>query len=378
MKRASATYHDSKPHFLALDGLRGVAALIVLAYHLFESFATSQIDQVVNHGYLAVDFFFILSGFVIAYAYDKRIQTGCISSKDFFKRRLIRLQPMIILGAVIGAICFYFAEYEPWAVREVRLNRLLWATLLTALLIPVSPRYEVRGNGEMYPLNGPYWSLLFEYIGNLIYLLLLRKLSNGSLKVLVILLGISLSAFAIYGPFGGIGAGWTMDRANIIGGLLRILFSFSFGLLISRNFRAINIKGGFWMASFVLIVLLGMPRIGGEDHFVYNALYEIIVVTVVFPMLIIIGASDSTQNVSDNRIKRFLGDLSYPLYTVHYPFLYLYYSYVKVKGLSFAQSLPEAALFYFGSVAVGFIALKVYNEPVRKWLTKKYIKSNNH
>ena len=77
----------SKPHYGILDGLRGVAALMVIWYHIFEGFATSPIDQKFNHGYLAVDFFFILSGFVIGYAYDDRWKSMKI--KDFFKRRLI-------------------------------------------------------------------------------------------------------------------------------------------------------------------------------------------------------------------------------------------------------------------------------------------------
>ena len=74
-KISSSAFADSKPHYVLLDGLRGVAALLVIWYHVFEGFATSPIDQKFNHGYLAVDFFFILSGFVIGYAYDDRWKT---------------------------------------------------------------------------------------------------------------------------------------------------------------------------------------------------------------------------------------------------------------------------------------------------------------
>lgn len=89
-KISSSAFADSKPHYVLLDGLRGVAALLVIWYHVFEGFATSPIDQKFNHGYLAVDFFFILSGFVIGYAYDDRWKTT-MTQKEFFKRRLIRL-----------------------------------------------------------------------------------------------------------------------------------------------------------------------------------------------------------------------------------------------------------------------------------------------
>ena len=88
-----------------VNGLRGVAALMVILYHIFEGFATSPTDQRFNHGYLAVDFFFVLSGFVIGYAYDDRWKAG-FKTKGFFKRRLIRLHPMIVLGFVLGFITF--------------------------------------------------------------------------------------------------------------------------------------------------------------------------------------------------------------------------------------------------------------------------------
>src|SRR5580693_10064467 len=97
---------QSKPRYEILDGLRGVAAVVVVAFHIFEAHAKSPLNQIINHGYLAVDFFFVLSGFVVAYAYDDR--WGKMTQWDFYKRRLIRLQPMVIMGTIIGAALFYF------------------------------------------------------------------------------------------------------------------------------------------------------------------------------------------------------------------------------------------------------------------------------
>ena len=174
-KISSAAFADTKPHYDILDGLRGVAAIMVVWFHLFEAYATSHLDQRINHGYLAVDFFFILSGFVIGYAYDDRWKKK-MSVKDFLKRRLIRLHPMVVMGAVIGAVMFYFQGCSVWDVSAVSLSMLLTATLLNALLIPATPGSEIRGLGEMYPLNGPSWSLFFEYIGNVLYALFIRKL----------------------------------------------------------------------------------------------------------------------------------------------------------------------------------------------------------
>ena len=151
---SSAAFADSKPHYELLDGLRGIAALLVIWYHIFEGFATSPIDQRFNHGYLAVDFFFILSGFVVGYAYDDRWKTT-MNTKDFFKRRLIRLHPMVILGAVLGAITFCIQGCEKWDGTQVSISMVMLALLLNLFLIPAVPGSgsEVRGNGEMYPLN---------------------------------------------------------------------------------------------------------------------------------------------------------------------------------------------------------------------------------
>lgn len=98
----TTTYLASKPRYEILDGLRGVAAMIVVAYHLFETYSAGPVHQILNHGYLAVDFFFVLSGFVIGYAYDDRWDR--MSIKGFFKRRLVRLHPMVIMGTLIGAV----------------------------------------------------------------------------------------------------------------------------------------------------------------------------------------------------------------------------------------------------------------------------------
>ena len=160
---SSSAFADTKPHYELLDGLRGVAALLVIWYHVFEGFATSPVDQWLNHGYLAVDFFFILSGFVIGYAYDDRWKST-MDVKGFFKRRLIRLHPMVVMGAVLGAVTFCIQGCEQWDGMQVAVSSVLLAILLNFFMIPALPGAapEVRGNGEMFPLNGPAWSLFLN------------------------------------------------------------------------------------------------------------------------------------------------------------------------------------------------------------------------
>lgn len=375
-KFSSAAYADSKPHYELLDGLRGVAALMVLWYHVFEGFATSPVDQNFNHGYLAVDFFFILSGFVVGYAYDDRWKTT-MTTTNFFKRRLIRLQPMVILGAVLGAITFCIQGSEQWDGTKVSLSMVMLALLLNLFLIPAIPGTgsEVRGNGEMYPLNGPTWSLFFEYIGNIMYALFIHKMSTKALRILVILAGIGLASFAIgnLSGYGHLGVGWSLVDYNLIGGFLRVLFSFSIGLLMSRNFKPLKVRGAFWICSVVMFGLFAVPHIGGMESPWMNGIYDSLCTIVFFPMLVYLGASGKTTDKVSSKICKFLGDISYPVYIVHYPFMYLFYSWLWKNELTFAETWPVAVGLIVGNILLAYAALKLYDEPVRRWLSRKYL-----
>lgn len=369
----SATLPDAKPHYNILDGLRGVAAIVVVWFHVFEAYADGRTYAPIGHGYLAVDFFFILSGFVVGYAYDSR--WGKMTTMDFIKRRLIRLQPMVVIGAIIGGAMFYFQDYSGWNdVSKVTVFALLGATLLNALLIPVTPGAEVRGLGEMYPLNGPSWSLFFEYIGNVLYAVVIRKFSTLALTILVTIAGLGLASFAILGPHGDICVGFQLSGTEFTGGFLRLMFSFSAGLLLSRIFKPINIRGAFWICTIAVTALLVMPRIGGLEHPWMNGLYETFCFALFFPLIVYLGASGKTTDKYTTGICKFLGEISYPLYIVHYPFIYLYYAWVKTENLTFQQSLPGALAVVFGSIILAYLCLKLYDVPVRRYLTSRFLK----
>ena len=372
---ASATFADTKPHYPILDGLRGVAAITVVCFHLFEAYATSHLDQRINHGYLAVDFFFMLSGFVVGYAYDDRWNRMTLSG--FSKRRFIRLHPLVVLGALIGAAVFYFQGCAAWDVSQVAAPRLAVATLLNACLIPAAPGLEVRGVGEMFPLNGPSWSLLFEYLGTVLYALVLRKLPTRTLATLVLLAGSGLAAFAIWGPYGDICVGFSLTGDNLLGGFLRLLFSFSAGLLLSRVFRPGRVRGAFWLGGLAIVMVAVIPRLGGSDSLWLNGLYDTACCVLVFPLLVYIGASGSSTDRATTRLCQFLGDISYPLYMVHYPFIYLYYAWVKNQNLTFEQSLPGAAALVIGCILLAYLGLKFYDEPVRRWLTQRLLRTQH-
>src|SRR6516225_9704176 len=138
----------SKPHYPILDGLRGVAAILVIIYHLFEAYYPVPAHHPEHHGYLAVDFFFLLSGFVVGYAYDDRWEKG-MSVWDFFKIRLIRLHPLVLLGVLIGAIGFWYDPYTN-GMQHVSLPQLVGVMLIGLTLLP-SP--DIRGWNETHPLD---------------------------------------------------------------------------------------------------------------------------------------------------------------------------------------------------------------------------------
>ncbi|CAK7006976.1 MAG: hypothetical protein PARBA_00278 [Parabacteroides sp.] len=378
-KISSAAFADTKSHYDLLDGFRGVAALMVMWYHVFEgyAFAGGTTIENFNHGYLAVDFFFILSGFVISYAYDDRWSKN-FTMKEFFKRRLIRLHPMVIMGAVLGAITFCIQGSVQWDGTHIAISMIMLSLLCTILFIPAMPGvgYEVRGNGEMFPLNGPCWSLFFEYIGNILYALFIRRLSTKALTVLVVLLGAGLATFAItdVSGYGNIGVGWTLDGINFVGGLLRMLFPFSMGMLLSRNFKPIKVRGAFWICTAILITLFSIPYLEGSEPICANGIYEAFCIIVAFPILVWIGASGSTTDKSSTKVCKFLGDISYPLYVIHYPFMYLFYAWlIKNQLFTFNQTWQVALGVYAWNILIAYLCLKFYDEPIRKYLAKRFL-----
>jgi len=384
---SSASFSGTKPHYELLDGLRGVAAILVLIYHIFEGFAFAQttngegngIITTLNHGHIAVDFFFVLSGFVISYAYDDR--WGNITLNNFFKRRLIRLHPMLIMGAIIGAIAFFAVGCQKWDGTTTPTTWVIIALLFTMFMIPAVPGvpYEVRGNGEMFPLNGPGWSLFFEYIGNILYALFIRRLSTKTLAILTTILGI-LHAWFFIGDISGydmIGVGWTIDKVNFWGGLVRMLFPFSMGMLIARTFRPRKIKGVFWICSLILIILFAVPYITPKGNISVNSLYEYICIALIFPFVVWLGACGKSNDKITSKTNKILGNISYPLYIVHYPIMYIFYKWLIEKRVyTFSETWMVSSIVVISSILLAFILLKFYDEPVRKWLTKKLQNKN--
>lgn len=360
-----------KPHYEILDGLRGVAALMVLVFHVFDACQSN----ILPHGYLAVDFFFVLSGFVIGYAYDDRWQQG-LTIGGFLRRRLIRLHPMVVAGAVVGCMCFLAAGGQRWDGEAVATGWALLAFLGMILMIPALPGCptEVRGFGEFFPLNGPFWSLFYEYIGNVLYALLLRRLTSRWLSVVALVSGCCVVYTAM--TQGYLGVGWSAADGGWWQGLMRMLFPYSMGMLMARHFRPLQVRHAFWWCSAIVLAVGLMPEAGGEGSPWLNGLSDALVVIVLFPALVWLAASDKHTSQRVSTVSRRLGDLSYPLYTVHYPFMSLLFFRLGFDG----NPMPIQTVFDHWAVALlpviftpilAWLLMKYYDKPVRRWLLQK-------
>lgn len=380
----NSVYLASKPRYEILDGLRGVASMLVVAYHLFETYSHGAAYQMLNHGYLAVDFFFVLSGFVIGYAYDDRWTR--MSLKDFFKRRLVRLHPMVIMGTLIGALLFYFGESPAFPlIGQTPWWLMLLLFLLGCTMIPALVSWDIRGWTEMNSLNGPTWSLTLEYVANILYALFIRHFSRTLLAIFVLAaafltidLTMNLDVFHLFSegrvaPYTVIG-GWSITPAQLYIGFTRLLYPFFAGLLLSRVNKLINLKGGFWWSAVLVAAVLVMPRVGGEENMWMNGLYEAFCILIMFPLIVSIGAGSSVYGSKSVKICTFLGEISYPLYVTHYPLIYMY--------TAWASTHPDAPLgtvislgvsVFILSVALAYACLKLYDMPVREWLKEHWL-----
>jgi peptidoglycan/LPS O-acetylase OafA/YrhL len=363
----------AKSHYVVLDGLRGVASLMVVMFHVFEAFSFGDPPrQIINHGYLAVDFFFLLSGFVIAYAYDDR--WARMSQWGFYKRRLIRLQPMVVLGSVIGAALFYFQAGSIFPkISGTPVWELVLVMLLGCTLLPLPKAFDIRGWDEIHPLNGPAWSLFYEYVANIGYAVLFRRLTQRALAALVFLAACLLLEVALLGERRDLIGGWALDASGVHIGLARVLYPFLAGMLLMRLGKRIRVRHAFAICSLLLVVALSLPRFGATPHHWTNGLYDALCVLLLFPLIVAIGAGEKTVQGTSVRIARFFGDLSFPLYITHYPLIYLYTVWVIDDQVSPGRGAIWGCALVVTAVAVAYASLKLYDEPVRRWLGARFL-----
>lgn len=380
----SNTYLPSKPRYEILDGLRGVAALIVVAFHLCETYSTCPADMQLNHGYLAVDFFFVLSGFVIGYAYDDRWNR--MTTWGFFKRRLVRLHPMVVMGTLIGGALYYFGDSPAFPLMaETPWWMMLAMVVLGCLMIPAPTQWDIRGWAETNSLNGPIWSLTFEYIANILYALVIRHFSKITLGIFVALSACLTLDITFNIDFFGLlegrtGAehtligGWCITPQQIYIGFSRLLYPFFMGLLLSRVNRLIKVKRGFYWCALFTALLLVMPRVGGEGQAWMNGAYEALCVLVLFPIVVSMGAGSDITGKRSVALCQFLGKISYPLYITHFPWVYMHVAWVRSHPqASVGEHIILSVSIYLLALGIAYACMKLYDEPVREWLKQRFL-----
>lgn len=347
---------QSRQHFEVLDGLRGIAALAIVVFHLYEFMVPDYTKSPIGHGYLAVDFFFCLSGFVIGYAYDERAPK--LGLPVFFRNRLIRLHPMVIWGSVVGLLAYMLDPFTGAAhVAEGGIGKILLAFVCSLLMLPF-PWIPGRAEG-LFPYNTPAWSLLMEYIINVFYGLVLLKLPR---KWLLVMLGVSaIWICAVARHRGWIITGW--DAPTFLDGFARVFFSFLAGLTVFRFNLIIRNKMNFILLGLLLIGVFVFP------HFQNDWILEMVLVMVVFPLLLSLGAGAQVTGWLRSFCV-FTGRLSYPLYMTHIWMVWLFGNYMAANKPGTLELYLVAAGVFVASILMGYVALRWFDEPVRKWLMK--------
>lgn len=349
-----------KPHYEVLDGLRGTAAVLVVLFHIMGMTANwSDNGQLVHHGHLAVDFFFTLSGFVIGYAYNDR--WGRMGLKQFFLTRLVRLHPLVLLGAVLGVLSFVFDPFAGATQSVIPLRTVAIDFVLIAFLLP-HPPLPNRWT-DTHSLNSPAWSLLQEYIGNIAYALILRRLKARWLFAILIVTGAGLIWCAAQNNSMDMGS----DFGSYWRGTLRMAFSFTLGLWLYRvHDRFPKLRPGWIVLSLVLIAAMCAPRIP-QSMAHANGLLEVAMVILLFPLIVLLGAHSQIGR-GEMAACKFAGHISYPIYILHYPYLFIYMNYVNFRHPPMQDRLLWASVAFIVVVGFAWSALKLYDEPIRRAL----------
>ena len=334
-------------HYLALDGLRGIAALAVVSLHVAEYF---RLPVQPGHAYLAVDFFFMLSGFVIAHAYDSHLRRG-MGVVRFLAIRVIRLEPLVLLGLALGTGAYLLHG-------GARVPNVLLAAAANALLLP-SP-FLLALRPWAFPLDTPLWSMAFEIWINLLYAVLFTVLTRRVLG-LALALGAALVLWVSL-THGGLNAGFSWQDFPLGGA--RVLFPFVMGVMLSR-YASNGADHPAWAHALcipLLFILFG-PAFGG-------GWYDAVAVLLLFPALLFAAARAPASRLLDPLWRR-LGLLSYPVYVVHYPFV------VVVSNLFKSAHAPQSAEWVGAGgtilLVVVFAALaeRLYDAPVRRWASRR-------
>jgi peptidoglycan/LPS O-acetylase OafA/YrhL len=332
--------------YVTLDALRGVAALAVVVFHIPEMFGLPHQES----SSLAVDLFFILSGFVIEHAYGDQLRRE-MSFAKFIKVRMIRLYPLYIVG-LVAYVLFFIAR------PNVTAGRVIPAAFLALFYVPTPPAISFEPQ-FLFPVNPVSWSLFCELLVNILYALYIVRWSVRSLFWLTIVFAVMLFAEKVLQENIDTLGPWSI----LIEGTARALFSFFAGVLLYRLAPHRFFAG----SALAILILIGIFRLNFDKH--WQHAYELLIILIGFPLLVLF-ASRTRPAAWLAKIYDTLGTISYPTYVIHMPIvLWTSALYPRLFGKGLATIAPWGGFALISLIAfVAYLLDRLYDQPVRRWL----------
>lgn len=342
--------------YVTLDLMRGLAALAVLVFHMNYMLGTET--HVIAKGYLAVDFFFILSGFVIAANYHVSVRPA-LGWRDFISARVARLWPLFILSTLAGFVAVTMKatrDFGYFDAPDVYFSLALNAAMLPSFI-------QNYGVDRLFYFNAASWSIFFEITVNLLFLGILRHLGLVPLFSLsclfAVLLGLAGQAH------GSLDGGLTAATFHL--GTLRVLFGFTTGMVLYLSHRRSNWKTGAPIAAGAVVVLCASFLVSG------GWLADCLFVIFVYPLLVLLGAGGRLGGTLE-RAGSWLGDISYSVYLLQTPAM-LFASWLckQLIGRKIAEFAPWSGLaFVLALLGASYLCWRYFELParnrLRKWL----------
>ena len=311
--------------FDVLDGMRGLAAIIVMLGHYY----VVGSPRLFFNSYIAIDLFFVLSGFVLTHAYAAKLGQA-MNIADYLWRRILRLYPAMALSVLVGLPSFWWATKQ--GQTDYSVTDMVKAAALNLLFLPSFLNSHIFYDGLsmklLFPINTSLWSLFFEVVGSVAFLGLVRLSNKALFRLLMIFFLLAFTGSLAIGmlhhrvllePNGGYTPG------NFFQGFPRVLFGFSCGILLYRLrlaptrhpvlnwLQMLAPLGGLWVYVVCVAMLLFPFRLSGFYYFP--------AIILLCPWLIMEGAKSECENKTVQTISQRLGRISYPVYCLHEPVL---------------------------------------------------------
>jgi len=336
-----------------------MAALAVGTLHASQIFGVSASPF---PAYLAVDFFFCLSGFVIAFAYDDRLVSG-MNMLDFSLRRVIRLYPMIFIGILLGLVS---TAGKLTLAGGHGMATTFGLAISALLLLPAGLFLHLQA----FPIDNPIWSLFFEIFANGIYAVQKKYLDVSRVKYLGILFMVGLVLAEIIHRSGSVASIGFNGFHSFLYGFLRVVFSFFFGVAIFRfsiSFEPFRLPSG--------LIILGLGCLLFEPFGSEYWAYDIFCIGLAFPLIVIFGAGTELK-AFPVRIMALFGNVSYPFYIIHQPIIRIVHGLMFKLGHVTVPPIIGAMIALVIAAMTSYGFLSFYDEPTRAVLTRLFMRKS--